>query len=151
MRTESASYKVKEFLMFAGVTTFVFCAVVILPFLYGLYLTFTSWDGVSRQNLVQEVVDETVFHDVIGKQYVPAQIRGAAFLRQSSAEGQQGFHDVFVDQGVADHAVGEDQGHGPFRQAADHLAELDGGILLKDGVKPVQIFRKRWAQLFFHG
>jgi len=33
--------------MFAGVTTFIFCAVVIVPFLYGLYLTFTSWDGVS--------------------------------------------------------------------------------------------------------
>ena len=35
--------------MFAGISTFVFCAVVIIPFLYGLYLTFTSWDGVSRQ------------------------------------------------------------------------------------------------------
>lgn len=33
--------------MFAGVTTVVFAAVVIIPFLYGLYLTFTSWDGVS--------------------------------------------------------------------------------------------------------
>jgi raffinose/stachyose/melibiose transport system permease protein len=33
--------------MFAGVTTFIFCAVVIVPFIYGLYLTFTSWDGVS--------------------------------------------------------------------------------------------------------
>jgi raffinose/stachyose/melibiose transport system permease protein len=33
--------------MFAGVTTFIFCAVVIIPFVYGLYLTFTSWDGVS--------------------------------------------------------------------------------------------------------
>lgn len=42
------SYKVKQFLMFAGVSTFVFGAVVIVPFLYGLYLTFTSWDGVSK-------------------------------------------------------------------------------------------------------
>ncbi len=33
--------------MFAGVTTFVFVAVVIAPFVYGLYLTLTSWDGVS--------------------------------------------------------------------------------------------------------
>ncbi len=49
MRTKSMSYKVKEFLMFAGVSTFVFCAVVIVPFLYGLYLTFTSWDGISRE------------------------------------------------------------------------------------------------------
>ena len=34
--------------MFAGVTTMIFAAVVIVPFIYGLYLTFTSWDGVSR-------------------------------------------------------------------------------------------------------
>lgn len=48
MKTNTMSYKVKQFLMFAGVSTFVFGAVVILPFLYGLYLTFTSWDGVSK-------------------------------------------------------------------------------------------------------
>lgn len=47
MNTNSMSYKCKHFLMFAGVTTIVFAAVVIIPFLYGLYLTFTSWDGVS--------------------------------------------------------------------------------------------------------
>ena len=34
--------------MFAGPATFLFCAVVILPFVYGLYLTFTSWDGISK-------------------------------------------------------------------------------------------------------
>lgn len=34
--------------MFAGITTLVFAAVVIVPFIYGLYLTFTSWDGVSK-------------------------------------------------------------------------------------------------------
>jgi raffinose/stachyose/melibiose transport system permease protein len=35
--------------MFAGVSTVVFVAVVILPFIYGFYLTFTSWDGVSKE------------------------------------------------------------------------------------------------------
>lgn len=35
-------------MMFAGVSTILFCGVVLLPFIYGLYLTFTSWDGVSR-------------------------------------------------------------------------------------------------------
>lgn len=49
METNTMSYKTKHFLMFAGVTSFAFCAVVILPFIYGLYLTFTSWDGVSKQ------------------------------------------------------------------------------------------------------
>ncbi|MBQ0058482.1 MAG: sugar ABC transporter permease, partial [Lachnospiraceae bacterium] len=34
--------------MFAGVGSFLFGLVVIIPFDYGLYLTFTSWDGVSK-------------------------------------------------------------------------------------------------------
>ena len=37
-----------EFLLFAGPAVFAFLAVVIVPFLYGLYLTFTSWDGLSN-------------------------------------------------------------------------------------------------------
>ena len=36
------------FLLFAGPATLAFLAVVIIPFLYGFYLTFTSWDGVSK-------------------------------------------------------------------------------------------------------
>lgn len=47
MNTNTMSYKSKQYLMFAGVTTLVFAAVVIVPFIYGLYLTFTSWDGIS--------------------------------------------------------------------------------------------------------
>ena len=34
--------------MFAGPGTIVFFCVVIVPFIYGIYLTFTSWDGVSK-------------------------------------------------------------------------------------------------------
>lgn len=37
------------FLVFAGPASFAFLAVVIVPFLYGLYLTFTSWDGISKE------------------------------------------------------------------------------------------------------
>ena len=48
MNTNSMSYKSKQYIMFAGITTLVFVAVVIAPFIYGLYLTFTSWDGVYR-------------------------------------------------------------------------------------------------------
>lgn len=48
MNTNSMSYKSKQYIMFAGITTLVFVAVVIAPFIYGLYLTFTSWDGVSK-------------------------------------------------------------------------------------------------------
>jgi raffinose/stachyose/melibiose transport system permease protein len=42
------SYKSKQYLMFAGISTLLFAAVVVVPFIYGLYLTFTSWDGVSK-------------------------------------------------------------------------------------------------------
>lgn len=48
MRKTSTAYKCQQYAMFAGVTTFAFAAVVIVPFIYGLYLTFTSWDGISR-------------------------------------------------------------------------------------------------------
>ena len=47
MKQNTASYKVKQYLMFAGPGTILFLAVVIIPFIYGLYLTLTSWDGVS--------------------------------------------------------------------------------------------------------
>ena len=49
MKTNTFSYKCRLYLMFAGVSTAVFAAVVLIPFIYGLYLTFTSWDGVSKQ------------------------------------------------------------------------------------------------------
>ena len=47
MKKNTMSYKVTQYLMFAGPATILFCAVVILPFVYGLYLTFTSWAGIS--------------------------------------------------------------------------------------------------------
>ena len=48
MNKNTLSYKVKQFLMFAGPAAVLFCAVVIIPFVYGIYLTFTSWDGISK-------------------------------------------------------------------------------------------------------
>lgn len=47
MKRNTLGYKVRQYLMFGGVGTLLFCAVVVVPFLYGIYLTFTSWDGVS--------------------------------------------------------------------------------------------------------
>lgn len=47
MNKNTMSYKTKQFLMFAGPAAFLFIMTVIFPFIYGLYLTFTSWDGVS--------------------------------------------------------------------------------------------------------
>jgi raffinose/stachyose/melibiose transport system permease protein len=40
--------KLKTYLIYAGPTTIAFFTVIILPFLFGIYLTFTSWDGVSN-------------------------------------------------------------------------------------------------------
>ncbi|WP_039785360.1 carbohydrate ABC transporter permease [Paenibacillus riograndensis] len=34
-------------LLFTGPTLFAFLTVMIIPFVYGIYLTFTSWDGIS--------------------------------------------------------------------------------------------------------
>ena len=48
MKRNTLSYKTGQFVMFAGISTVLFVGVVILPFIYGLYLTFTSWDGVSK-------------------------------------------------------------------------------------------------------
>ncbi len=47
MNRNTFSYKLRQILMFAGPGTILFFAVVVIPFIYGLYLTFTSWDGVS--------------------------------------------------------------------------------------------------------
>lgn len=47
MKQNKLSYKIQQYLMFAGPGTVLFLCVVIVPFLYGLYLTLTSWDGVS--------------------------------------------------------------------------------------------------------
>ena len=41
--------KGKDFCMFALPGMFCFFAVVIIPFLYGVYLTFTDWNGVSKE------------------------------------------------------------------------------------------------------
>ena len=49
MNRNTMSYKTKQFLMFAGPAVILFAMVIIIPFLYGLYLTFTSWDGVSLE------------------------------------------------------------------------------------------------------
>lgn len=40
-------YKAAMFLSFAGPSVILFSAVVVIPFLFGLYLTFTGWDGIA--------------------------------------------------------------------------------------------------------
>ncbi|HJA30510.1 MAG: ABC transporter permease [Clostridiales bacterium] len=48
MRKESFWTKTKLFLIFAGPSMLAFTCFVIFPFIYGIYLTLTSWDGISK-------------------------------------------------------------------------------------------------------
>jgi len=43
MKGKKRLRNVGTFLLFGGPSLFVFSAVVLIPFLYGLYLTFTNW------------------------------------------------------------------------------------------------------------
>lgn len=47
MRKESLSRKIALFLGFAGPSMILFVTFIIIPFIYGIYLTLTSWDGFS--------------------------------------------------------------------------------------------------------
>ena len=47
MRKESLSRKIALFLGFAGPSMILFVIFIIAPFIYGIYLTLTSWDGFS--------------------------------------------------------------------------------------------------------
>ena len=58
------SEKLKNMCIFALPGIFVFCAVVIIPFIYGFYLTLTDWNGVSQvKNLVGFTNYGEVFKD----------------------------------------------------------------------------------------
>ncbi len=48
MERNTFSYKLKQFMMFAGPASILFFGTVLVPFVYGFYLTFTSWDGISK-------------------------------------------------------------------------------------------------------
>jgi len=64
--------KLKNLLMFAMPGCLVFCAVVIIPFIYGFYLTLTDWNGVRQEkNIVGganylEVFQDTAFWTSMG-------------------------------------------------------------------------------------
>lgn len=39
---------IRSFLIFCGPTALFFLAVIFIPFLYGIYLTFTNWNGIAQ-------------------------------------------------------------------------------------------------------
>ena len=104
------SYKSKQFLMFAGPALILFCMVIIIPFLYGLYLTFTSWDGVSAEkplvgfaNYVSAFKDayfwasmgRTIFYSAFAVVFVNAVAFALAYLVTSGIKGQNFFRAGF--------------------------------------------------------
>ena len=65
MNIKDKKEALKTFATFALPGIFVFVAVVIIPFLYGTYLTFTDWNGISADtNLVGFANYVEVFKDV---------------------------------------------------------------------------------------
>ncbi len=104
------SYKSKQYVMFAGISTLVFAAVVIVPFIYGLYLTFTSWDGVSKEkpfvgllNYANTIHDtaywaalgRTILYSVIAVILVNVVAFILAYLVTSGVKGQNFFRAGF--------------------------------------------------------
>lgn len=56
---------VLTYIGFAGPAVFVFLTVIILPFLFGIYLTFTNWDGISN---FPSLVGMANYREVLGDQ-----------------------------------------------------------------------------------
>ncbi|MFR1605999.1 MAG: carbohydrate ABC transporter permease [Bifidobacterium pseudocatenulatum] len=109
MKQNKLSYKISQFLMFGGPATVLFFAVVVLPFFYGLYLTFTSWDGVSTKKPFvgltnyQAAIADTAYWQSLGRTFVYSVIAVIctivafllAYLVTSGIKGQNFFRAGF--------------------------------------------------------
>lgn len=73
MKQNKLSYKIGQFMMFAGPATILFLAVVVVPFIYGLYLTLTSWDGIATNKPFvglrnyQDAFADTAYWSALGR------------------------------------------------------------------------------------
>src|SRR5690242_9982446 len=69
---KSIKNNILTYLIYAGPATFAFLTVMIIPFIYGIYLSLTNWDGVSSvHNFVVldnyiKVFQDTKFWDSFG-------------------------------------------------------------------------------------
>ena len=110
MKQNTFSYKVKQYLMFAGPGTILFLAAVGVPFIYGLYLTLTSWDGISAtkafvgfQNFAAAMKDSTywqamgrtVIYSVFAVVLINIVAFALAYLVTSGVKGQNFFRAGF--------------------------------------------------------
>jgi raffinose/stachyose/melibiose transport system permease protein len=110
MKQNTFSYKVRQYLMFGGAGTVLFLAVVIVPFIYGLYLTLTSWDGVSlskpfvglqnfaaafKDTTYWQAMGRTVIYSVFAVILINIVAFALAFLVTSGVRGQNFFRAGF--------------------------------------------------------
>ena len=110
MRKNTMGFKCQQYAMFAGLSTFAFAAVVIVPFIYGLYLTLTSWDGVSKDKPFVGLLNyittahDTAFWQALGRTMVYTVIAVVlvnlvafflAYLVTSGVKGQNFFRAGF--------------------------------------------------------
>lgn len=110
MKEKTFAYKAQQFTMFAGPAFALFCAVVVAPFIYGLYLTFTSWDGVAKtkpfvgiQNYITAFCDtaywsamgRTIIYSLISVVLVNVVAFALAYLVTSGMKGQNFFRAGF--------------------------------------------------------
>ena len=110
MKQNKLSYKIQQYLIFGGPGTALFLAVVIVPFIYGLYLTLTSWDGVSAtktfvglQNFASAFSDaeywkamlRTVIYSVFAVVLINVVSFALAFLVTRGIKGQNFFRAGF--------------------------------------------------------
>lgn len=110
MKHNKFSYKLGQFAMFAGPAAILFTAVVAVPFVYGLYLTFTSWDGVSTTKPFvglanyQKAFADTAYWQSLGRTFVYSIISVIlvnivafllAYLVTSGIKGQNFFRAAF--------------------------------------------------------
>ena len=110
MKKNTMSYKVGQYAMFAGPATILFIGVVVLPFIYGLYLTFTGWDGVSAEKpfvgienymaafqdaTFWQALGRTAFYTVIAVIFVNIVAFALAYLVTSGIKGQNFFRAGF--------------------------------------------------------
>lgn len=64
--------KIKTYLIYAGPSTVAFFTVIIIPFIYGIYLTFTNWNGladvhnfVGFQNYTEVFKDKVFWNSLV--------------------------------------------------------------------------------------
>lgn len=110
MKQNKLSYKLQQYLIFAGPGTALFLAVVMVPFVYGLYLTLTSWDGISStkpfvgfQNFVEAFSDgdywaamgRTVVYSIFAVVLINIVAFALAYLVTQGIKGQNFFRAGF--------------------------------------------------------